>query len=238
MQTSVSHTPRIALIHATPLAVEPINAIFQSEWPEAIRMNVLDDSLSADLSRIGHLDAALEQRFVDLAAYAVGAGADAVIFTCSAFGPAIEKAAQHAGVPTLKPNESMFRHAIALAAAGAGRVTLMTSFAPAAAPMRAELLDDARRAGIVIQLQECCVPEAMVALNTGQFELHDQLLAEAASTVDAGDVLILGQFSMARAAASVQAVVRCPVLTSPLAALREVRMRLLGDAAAASQSNF
>src|SRR4051794_34838959 len=38
--------PRVALIHATPLAVEPIQAAFVRHWPAAVRMNLLDDSLS------------------------------------------------------------------------------------------------------------------------------------------------------------------------------------------------
>ncbi|MDO9612151.1 MAG: arylsulfatase, partial [Serpentinimonas sp.] len=49
--------PRIALIHALALSVEPINAEFERAWPEALRMNLLDDSLSADLrASAGGLD--------------------------------------------------------------------------------------------------------------------------------------------------------------------------------------
>ena len=51
---------RIALIHALSHSVAPINAAFERDWPEAVRMNLLDDSLSADLAREGRgLDAAM-----------------------------------------------------------------------------------------------------------------------------------------------------------------------------------
>jgi len=37
---------RIALVHALAHSVAPINAAMAQAWPEAVRMNLLDDSLS------------------------------------------------------------------------------------------------------------------------------------------------------------------------------------------------
>ena len=37
--------PRIALIHATPMAIQPVNTSFQKLWPQAKLQNILDDSL-------------------------------------------------------------------------------------------------------------------------------------------------------------------------------------------------
>ncbi|HLL13213.1 MAG TPA: arylsulfatase, partial [Rubrivivax sp.] len=79
--------PRIALIHALAHSLAPINEALERDWPRATRMNLLDDSLSADLANTGALDAAMTHRFERLADYAVSAGADAILFTCSAFGP-------------------------------------------------------------------------------------------------------------------------------------------------------
>ena len=110
-------TPRIALIHATPLAMAPIQHAFERLWPQAQCMNLLDDSLSRDLARTGSLTPAMVQRFVDLAHYVQGTGCAGVLFTCSAFGPAIEAAAQATGLPTLKPNEAMFEQALERVAA-------------------------------------------------------------------------------------------------------------------------
>ena len=62
--------PRIALIHALAHSPPAINAVMARMWPEAERMNLLDDSLSADLARAGALDAAMTARFVALADYA------------------------------------------------------------------------------------------------------------------------------------------------------------------------
>ena len=84
---------RIALIHALAQSVPPINEAFARLWPEPTLMNLLDDSLSADVARTG-LDARMHQRFMTLADYAVDCGADAILFTCSAFGPCIEAVAR------------------------------------------------------------------------------------------------------------------------------------------------
>ena len=54
--------PRIALIHATSVAIEPIRAAFVSLWPEARTTNLLEDSLSADLAEAGQLHDAITAR--------------------------------------------------------------------------------------------------------------------------------------------------------------------------------
>ena len=114
---------RIALIHALAHSVAPINEAFARDWPRALRMNLLDDSLSADLARDGRgLDAAMHERFQRLAQYAVDTGAEGILFTCSAFGACIEAVAKrHAALPVLKPNEAMVEEAVqALHEAGPG----------------------------------------------------------------------------------------------------------------------
>ena len=105
---------RIALIHALKHSIQPIEAAFARLWPDASLMNLLDDSLSADLARDGRLTDAMTERFLALGRYAVSTGVDAILFTCSAFGPCIEAVArEHAPMPVLKPNEAMIEQAAA-----------------------------------------------------------------------------------------------------------------------------
>ena len=86
--------PRIALIHALAHSVAPINAEFERVWPQCRRMNLLDDSLSADLAAsTSGLDPRMTARFIALAAYAIDTGVRGILFTCSAFGPCIDAAA-------------------------------------------------------------------------------------------------------------------------------------------------
>ena len=137
--------PRLALIHALAHSVEPINTALTRDWPQAVRMNLLDDSLSADLATAGALDERMTRRFMALADYAVDTGADAILFTCSAFGPCIDAVARrHAGIPVLKPNEAMIDEAVARAAGGA--IGLVASFGPTLQSMPAEFPPSAGRA--------------------------------------------------------------------------------------------
>lgn len=210
---------RITLIHALSHSVAPINEEMERAWPEAVRMNLLDDSLSADLARSGAgLDEAMHQRFENLAAYAEGTGAQAILFTCSAFGPCIEAvAARRPHMPVLKPNEAM----VAEAVARGGRVGLVASFAPTLDSMPQEFPPGT---GLVT----CLAEGAMDALNRGDDAGHDERVVEAAHWL-AGQgchLIALAQFSMARAQRAVHKATGLPVLTTPGSAVRVLRQRL------------
>lgn len=220
---------RLALVHALAHSVAPINDALVRDWPEARRMNLLDDSLSADLAASpAGLDDAMTQRFLALADYAVSAGAQAILFTCSAFGPCIDAVKRrHAALPVLKPNEAMVDEAVALAAARSGPgsvpVGLVATFGPTLQSMPAEFPP-------AVDLRCALAEGALDALNHGDAARHDALAADAAARlVDAGcGVIALAQFSLARARPVVEARCGVPVLTTVDSAVRALRARLLG----------
>jgi maleate cis-trans isomerase len=211
---------RIALIHATPLSLAPIHAAFQAAWPEPVLADLLDSSLSADLARDGALTPAMTGRFLTLGRYVVSAGADAILFTCSAFGPCIAAvAAAHAPMPVLKPNEAMIAAAHRM---GAKRIGLVASFAPSFASMLPEFEEAAPGAVVETALAD----GAMQALAEGDAARHDALVARAAASLRHCEVIALAQFSLARARQAAEAASGRPVLTTPDAAVAELRRRL------------
>lgn len=210
---------RIALIHAVTVAIAPVQDAFRRLWPDARCTNLLDDALTPDRERDGELTQAMRGRIGALADYAASTGADGVLFTCSAFGEAIEQAAARLPLPVLKPNEAMFE-----AALDAGdRIGMLATFAPAVAGMEEEFRDLARRRGRSATIETVCVPEAMAALRAGDGEAHDRLLAEAAPRLRGCDAVMLAQFSTARAAGAVGAALGGPVHTSPDCAVAKLR---------------
>jgi Asp/Glu/hydantoin racemase len=214
--------PRIALIHATRLSIDPIAAAFGRHWPEAQLMNILDDSLSRDRERDGELTHAMIDRFIDLATYAKGTGADAILFTCSAFGPAIEAAGRAVEIPTLKPNEAMFQQAL-----GLGRkLALVATFRPSLVTMSEEMEAMAHAHGSEVELRTVFVPGAMQDLNEGRADEHHRKIAQAVSQLKDCDGVMLAQFSMAAAGPLVQEGVSCPVLTSPGCAVLALRQTM------------
>jgi Asp/Glu/hydantoin racemase len=212
--------PRVALIHALAHSMAPINDAMARQWPACARMNLLDDSLSADLAASPRgLDDAMTARFVALADYAVAAGAQGILYTCSAFGPCIDAVARrHATMPVLKPNEAM----VADAAATGVRVGLVASFAPTLASMPAEF-----PAGV--ELRTALAEGALAALDRGDGARHDALVADAAArlvTQEGCGVVALAQFSLARAAEAVARRCGVPVLTTVDSAVRLLKARL------------
>ena len=208
---------RIALIHALRHSPPPVEAAFARLWPEAVLMNLLDDSLSADLAREGALTPRMTERFLALARYAAGTGADGILFTCSAFGPCIEAvAADLAPMPVLKPNEAMIEEAAAIG----GTIGLLATFAPTLDTMPPEFPAAMR---VLPKLAD----GALAALDRGDAPEHDRLAAAASRGLEAEcGAVALAQFSLARAAPGVAAATGLPVLTTPDSAVRKLR-RLL-----------
>jgi hypothetical protein len=207
---------RIALIHALRHSPAPIEAAFRALWPEPQLMNLLDDSLSADLARDGRITEAMTARFLALAGYATGTGACAILFTCSAFGPCIDRVKQaHPDIPVLKPNEAMIEEAVAQGR----RIGLLASFAPTLQSMPPEFPD---RVELKLKLAE----GALAALDAGDGATHDRLVGEAATDMRDCDVVALAQFSLARARDQVAERSGRPVLTTPDSAVRKLRTLL------------
>lgn len=202
--------------------MDPIREAFQSGWPQARITHLLDDSLSSDLAAAGTLGRPMIERFVALARYSAECGADAILFTCSAFGAAIEAARAAVDIPVLKPNEAMFDEALE----AGRRIGLISTFEPSIPSMVRELEDEAKRRAIELSVRSCSVPEALTALHRGESELHDELIARAGADFEDCDVLMLAQFSMARAASRFAAVRGRRVLTSPSSAVSRLKRDL------------
>lgn len=205
---------RITLIHALRHSPPPIEAAFARLWPGNTLMNLMDDSLAADLAREGKLTPAMTERFLTLGRYAMGTGSAAILFTCSAFGPCIEAvAAEHGGKPVLKPNEAMIEEIIA---SGAKRVGLLATFAGTLTSMPPEFPPG-------IEVVPCLAEGALAALDAGDVATHDRLSVEAARKLSGCDAIALGQFSLAHVAPMVAGATGLPVFTTPDSAVRKLK---------------
>ncbi|MBM3480874.1 MAG: arylsulfatase [Alphaproteobacteria bacterium] len=212
--------PRIVLIHALRESVAPAMAAMAAGWQGATVANLLDDSLSADLAaRHGVIEDSIVERFVTLGRYARSTGADGILFTCSAFGSAIEAVRADLRLPVLKPNEAGLEEALATGR----RIALLATFPSTIPSMTHELETMARAQGIVPTIMTRVVAGALAALQAGDAARHDALVAEAAASFASADAVLLAQFSMARAAALVPALPGRRVLTTPGNAVAKLR---------------
>jgi hypothetical protein len=214
---------RIALIHALKHSIAPIEAAFAKLWPAASLMNLLDDSLSADVARDGQITDAMTERFLTLGRYAAGSGANAILFTCSAFGPCIEAVArEHAPMPVLKPNEAMIEQAVGQAVGKGRKIGLLSTFAPTLVSMPPEFPNS-------VEIVPKLAAGALAALDRGERAEHDRLVAEASKDLRDCDLIALAQYSMAPAASLVERASGRPVLATPDSAVLKLKAALASE---------
>ena len=227
----MSNAPRIMMISALAQSPGPALAAMREEWPEASVHNLIDDSLASDFAAIGEISPAIHERFLTLGRYAAGANdgqvpTAGILFTCSAFRPAIERVKADLSIPVVTPNEGAFDEALALCKGkeGGGRVGLLLTFQGSVAPLEGEIHAMADAIG---QARPVIVPAvatgALEALQAGDADGHDRLSTAAAEAMPPVDVIVVGQFSMARAAPWVREIRSEPVLTTPQMAVRKLR---------------
>jgi len=210
---------RIALIHATRVAIDPVEAAAKELWPEAELVSILEEALSMDRAANIVPTAQINTRIVDLARYAERLNPNGILYTCSAFGEGIEEAARTSPLPVLKPNEAMFD-----AAFGYGdNIAMIYTFPPSVGSMEREFREAADQSGSKAKLHSVFAEGAMDALRGGDAAAHNQSIADAAMGIDDADAILLAQFSTAQAAPSVREAINTPVLTSPESAIEKMK---------------
>ncbi|MEM8731844.1 MAG: aspartate/glutamate racemase family protein [Pseudomonadota bacterium] len=202
--------------------MEPVEFAVAKLWPEVEAISMLDESLEIDRATSAGLGSDLQARIMTLAKHAAGFGADGVLFTCSAFGPAIEAANEEVPIPVIKPNEAMFHAALSIGA----RIAMIHTFKPAAPGMVAEFEALCANSKTGSSLDSFFCDGAMAAKCRGDIDVHDQLIAECGAALTGYDAILLAQFSMASAAERLRRETNVPVLTSPDSAVREMRRRV------------
>jgi len=211
--------PRIVLLHATPVSMQPIQTAFETNWAAAETVNLLDDGLTIDRARATELTQGMIDRFVRFGLYGRDMDADGILITCSAFGPAIDALAKQISIPLLRPNEAMFHAAVAQGK----RIGMLATFAPSVETMTDEFDDYVRTVGSSATLRTVLVDRAIDLLRKGDAASHNALVAERAPELADCDVIMLAHFSTSRAAQAVRDVVSVPVLTAPDAAVLRMK---------------
>jgi Asp/Glu/hydantoin racemase len=214
---------RVFLVHPTPLAIAPIDQAFKTLWPRAQTLNLLDESLYADIPQDGTLAPAIYDRVASLLRHCEASGADGILFSGSTFGPAVDKARANMRVPVLRAEEAMMEQAVTL-----GERILLVCTAKRAMPVvRGPLDAAAKRAGVTRTISELWVKGARDAITSGDVATHDQLIAEQVMAAGDFDVIIFGQISMVPAQVPLPPEIARRIVIGPDATV--ARMRALID---------
>jgi Asp/Glu/hydantoin racemase len=215
---------RVFLVHPTPLALPPVDEAFKTLWPEAQVLNLLDESLYADVGPNGELTPGLIARVANLFRHCEASRADGIVFSGSTFGPAVEEARKGIKVPVLRIEEAMMDDAVAR-----GGSILVVSTQKRAMPVVRGTLDQAAKlAGKSPAIKEIWVDGARDALNAGDSDRHDRLIAEQSAAAGDFDTVVLSMISMAPARAKMPSALAQKTLTSGECAVARMR-KLLGE---------
>jgi len=221
---------RIALIHATRVAIDPIETAAKAHWPDVELISIMEEALSADSATNRVSQSELNNRIVQLARYAEGLKPDGILYTCSAFGKGIEKAAATSHLPVLKPNEAMFEKAFSYG----NDIAMVYTFEPAVVGMEAEFREESKRLNLRANIRSVFAKGAIEALREGDQEQHNECVANVVAKIEGADAILLAHFSTANSAALSRTVTNIPVLTSPESAILKMQEIVRGRTTAAS----
>jgi hypothetical protein len=203
---------KIALIYTGAIIVPDISKRFQQAFPDSEIMNILDDSLIADIMKAGGMTQAVSRRMYTLYQYAYDAGADLVVNTCSSVGATIELGTTLLPIPFYRIDGPMAEKAVASYSRIGVIATLATTLIPTLNLIEAESTRQKKAITVVKGLAEGAY-EAAVA---GDRALHDQKILETAKKIKGQcDVILFAQASMERMVGTLESKIDLPVLASP-----------------------
>ncbi len=213
--------PKIGLVHALHASIAPIESAFSELWPEAETVSLYDQSLYLEFNRSGVVTARIVKRIESLLALSADSGVQAILFTGSLFGDAVEAARPKLEVPVLTAYEAMIEEAFD--GPSAPRLGVLTTAAGTGSMVQADIEKFARSRSLEYEIDLVHVAGAIDALLAGDRARHDELVLAAAAKMQACDALLLSQFSMAPVSRQLPPLPGRRVLTSPGSAVAKIR---------------
>ncbi|MFC4811149.1 aspartate/glutamate racemase family protein [Paenibacillus sp. GCM10023250] len=211
---------KLAIIHTTPLTVEPLKGLALSLMPGLDVVNLVDDSVLPQLAANGARIEEVRGRWSDYARIAEQLGADCILNACSSIGELCAQVQPEIGVPIVRIDEAVAEYAVSRAARIGVAATLATTLVPTQRQLRAK----AEEAGREVELVPVVASTAYQLLLAGDKDGHDNELAEALRKLAADtELVVLAQASMARVVERFAPAERARFLTSPEPGMNRVR---------------
>lgn len=201
---------KIALIHATTTALQPIERAFHEEAPDVELLHFMDTGLLPMIEASGSLTPEIIRRFSLLVNIAAQSEVDCIQLTCSAFNNVTTILQPLYPVKLFRSDEAMLDEALAYERIGLVSTVRETPLA---------LLSYLREKKPDVQVESVVDPGIIHLLFQGRKEEHDERVREMVRQIDGKvDVIVLSQYSMEHIADQIQPSV--PVLTATKAAAK------------------
>ncbi|TCP29461.1 hypothetical protein EV207_11082 [Scopulibacillus darangshiensis] len=215
----------LAIIHTTPVTVEPLKNLAANLLPECGVVNLVDDSILPELAKIGGDTAAVQDRLIQYSKIAEDLGANAILNACSSVGGVVKKMEQAVKVPVVRIDEEMAEQAVHQAKSIGVAATLETTLEPT----QNLLIEKSSELGKKIDLCPCLVTSAYEKLMEGDKEGHDRILGKAlAELIQKVDIVVLAQASMAKVVEQLPSDLQGNFLSSPKMGMERVKRVMAG----------
>lgn len=203
--------------------MEPLSRVFAEELPGVRLVNVVDDSIIADVREAGSVTPAIASRILTYYRIGSDSGADVIFNTCSSVGDIADAAGPFVPVPVVRIDRAMARLAVDQGARIAVVATLPTTLEPTVRLVENEAAEHDKK----VEITRVLASGAYDALVSGDAERHDDLIRAAAVDVaDDVDVFVLAQGSMARMEDDLRSATGKSVYSSIRLGIRDVAKTL------------
>ena len=193
-----------------------MNDIFKEIMPKVRRINIVDDSLLADVMASGKITQSVTRRMCTYVQAAEESGADAILSLCSSLGPTIDVARPLVNIPVIKIDDPMAEEAARSAKRIGVMATVLTTLGPTVDLIRSK----ASAMNKEIHIEPTLVEGAFQILMSGDRERHDRMVAEEAQKLASKvDVIVLAQASMTRLVPTLGQKTSLRILSSPRLAI-------------------
>jgi Asp/Glu/hydantoin racemase len=212
----------LALLHTTAVTIPVFAEVARAELAGIRIVNLLDDSLLADVIEAGRVTPAVDARLRAYAEQAAVLGARAIMSCCSSIGAAMEGIAEGARLPVWRIDQAMAEQAIE----NGGRIGVLGTVRTTMDPTIELIERTATRRGAAAAVTRIVVDGAFESLRAGNPADHDERVRRGLEElVGVVDLVVLAQASTARVAAAMPGF-PLPILTSPVSGMRRARERL------------
>jgi Asp/Glu/hydantoin racemase len=215
---------KVAVIHTSFVSVNDLKELFKEIMPQVEMVNIVDDSLLAEVKAHGSITPGIVRRICTYAAQAETLGVDAILNQCSSVGEAVDVARNLIRIPYIKVDEAMAEEAVKIGE----KVSVIATVASTMGPSVRLIKNTAIRMDKQLEVKECLVDGALdVLMKEGNQEKHNRMVLDEIEKVEAdSDVIVLAQGSMTVLLPQLQHIKK-PVLTSPRLGVQHVK-RVLG----------
>lgn len=204
---------------------DPLKAVFNEILPDCRLINIIDDSLIADVVKSKRVTPAVIRRLLRYFATAAEMGADVILNTCSSVGEIVDLGRQVVDIPIVRIDEPMAITAVKQYA----RIGVIATLPSTLEPTLRLLQDQSLRLGHEVTIVDGLADGAYDALVNGSPEQHDQRILETALHLKPQvDAFVLAQASMARMERDLAEATKLPILSSPRLGIDAVK-RVLSE---------